>query len=255
MKKLMFYGICLAALLLTATTAKAQNSTVQFLSAEMRFGDKVVKGAPYSAEAVSEHTQTLGDGSRLSSRSTAVIHRNGEGRTYRNQEFNALGSLPGMTNDNDGWARLIVISDPVARVYYRLHPQMRVATKIPFENAPPAPVTPVPSVGAASTESLGKKMIEGVEAEGTRSVITIPIGRLGNERPLEIVSERWFSPELQIVVLSKHSDPRMGENIYRLTNIKRDEPDAALFTIPAGYRIQENHRPGVNAQRLRRPLD
>ena len=89
------------------------------------------------------------------------------------------------------------------------------------------------------SESLGEKTIEGVTAEGTRTVITIPAGRIGNERPLEIVSERWYSPQLQAIVMSSHQDPRFGETVFRLTNISRDEPDASLFTVPADYTVKE----------------
>jgi hypothetical protein len=89
------------------------------------------------------------------------------------------------------------------------------------------------------SESLGEKTIEGVTAEGTRTVVTIPAGRIGNERALEIVSERWYSPQLQAVVMSTHKDPRFGETVFRLTNVSRDEPDAALFTVPGDYTVKE----------------
>ena len=106
------------------------------------------------------------------------------------------------------------------------------------------------------TESLGKQVIEGVEAEGVRSVITIPEGRIGNDRPIEIVSERWDSPELQTVVLSKHNDPRFGETVYRLTNINRAEPAQTLFEIPADYKVEEGH-PGAffGPRRIKKPGD
>jgi len=89
------------------------------------------------------------------------------------------------------------------------------------------------------TESLGKQIIEGVEAEGTRSTVTLQAGLIGNERPVSIVSERWYSPELQIVVMTKQSDPRFGETTYRLTNINRSEPARTLFEVPADYTIKE----------------
>ncbi|HQU91262.1 MAG TPA: hypothetical protein PLK77_03145 [Pyrinomonadaceae bacterium] len=87
------------------------------------------------------------------------------------------------------------------------------------------------------TEELGTRDIEGVTAEGTRRVTTIPEGAIGNERPIEIVYERWYSKELGLVVYSKHSDPRFGEQTYRVTNIVRSEPDPSLFTVPQGYRV------------------
>ena len=95
--------------------------------------------------------------------------------------------------------------------------------------------------------------VEGIEAEGTRSIITIAVGQIGNDRPIVIVSERWYSPVLQAVVLSKHNDPRVGENVYRLTNINRAEPTKSLFELPADYKVEEasfpSHRPPTGGRR------
>jgi hypothetical protein len=88
-------------------------------------------------------------------------------------------------------------------------------------------------------EQLGKQIIEGVEAEGTRTTVTIPAGEIGNERPIEIVSERWYSPELQLVVMTRNSDPRTGETTYKLTNINRAEPAKSLFEVPSDFTIKE----------------
>jgi hypothetical protein len=88
-------------------------------------------------------------------------------------------------------------------------------------------------------ESLGKRNVEGVIAEGTRTTITIPAGEMGNDRPIEIVSERWLSPELQTVVMTRHNDPRFGETTYRLTNIVRAEPPRSLFEVPPDYQVKE----------------
>jgi hypothetical protein len=93
----------------------------------------------------------------------------------------------------------------------------------------------------AQKESLGTQMIEGVQAEGMRTTFTIPAGSIGNDLPIQVVSERWYSPELQTVVMTKHSDPRMGDTVYRLTNISRREPASSLFQAPADYTpAQEN---------------
>jgi hypothetical protein len=100
-------------------------------------------------------------------------------------------------------------------------------------------------------EDLGRQMMEGVKVEGTRSTVTIPAGKLGNDRPLVSVSERWFSPELGVVVMSRHSDPRFGTTSYRLTGVERREPPAALFEVPAGYAVEEG--PAAFRRRLARP--
>jgi hypothetical protein len=105
-------------------------------------------------------------------------------------------------------------------------------------------VTPAISTSADNrkVESLGVRNIEGVEAEGTRTTTTIAAGAIGNERPIEIVYERWYSKDLQLIVLSKHSDPRFGEQTYRLTNINRNEPDRSLFTPSSDYKIVTEQR-------------
>ncbi|MBK9528009.1 MAG: hypothetical protein IPO41_06735 [Acidobacteria bacterium] len=81
-------------------------------------------------------------------------------------------------------------------------------------------------------EDLGTRDFEGVSAEGTRRTTTIPAEAIGNERPIEIVYERWFSKDLGLVVYSKNTDPRFGEQTYKLTNIVRAEPDPSLFAVP-----------------------
>jgi hypothetical protein len=278
--------------------APPPDTNILFMASES-FDGKTVKGAPYSAESVTESIQTLADGNRIINRITSAIYRDSEGRTRREQTLKALG-IPGM---GDEPLQTIFINDPVAGVTYALDTRTHTAHKsMPFTfelagkagveggqrfefrvapgtatagtarsmilTAPmsaPAGGAPLPPPdvdhftfrtegGVAGTyvfktlpgansnavrEQLGKQMIEGVEAEGTRTTITIPAGEIGNERPIEIVSERWYSPELQLVVMTRHSDPRSGETTYKLTNINRAEPAKSLFEVPAGYTVKE----------------
>ena len=88
-----------------------------------------------------------------------------------------------------------------------------------------------------NTEDLGTQTMEGVFVTGTRTTKTIPAGQIGNEKPIRIAIEVWTSPELKTVVMSKRSDPRMGEQTFRLTNIVRSEPDASLFTVPTDFKV------------------
>ncbi|HZG54086.1 MAG TPA: energy transducer TonB [Pyrinomonadaceae bacterium] len=360
-----------------------------FMSSEMNFDSKVVKGAPYSAESVTESVQLLADGNRITRTSKASLHRDSEGRTRRDQTLNHIG--PWATSDEP--TQTIFINDPVAGANYILNPRTRTAQKMSnvrtfsrlrtgeghvletpggesrtqvflrsesgatttastasktapiqggrlsgkaIKSVPPTypaiakaagaqgPVSveivvgetgdveaakaasghpllqqaaveaarqwkfaptqlsgnavkvsgtisfnfTLPKEGEAAAgegamrvlipsrahegeghirmsgakpvkESLGKQTIEGVEAEGTRTTITFPAGMMGNERPINIVSERWYSPELQTVVLTKHSDPRFGETSYRLTNINRSEPARTLFEVPSDYTVKE----------------
>jgi hypothetical protein len=90
-----------------------------------------------------------------------------------------------------------------------------------------------------TTEALGKRMIEGVNSDGSRVTSTLEVGAIGNDRAIQSVNERWFSQELQTVMMTKHSDPRTGEESFRLVNVSRTEPPAYLFQIPAGYQLIE----------------
>jgi hypothetical protein len=220
-----------------------------FLSSEMRFGDRPVKGAPYSAQFVTESTQTLADGTRISRKSNGAVYRSAEGRTRREATLASVGPVAVEGEP----VQMVFINDPIARQHYALDVTHRTARRLPLPDKPPAPPGPAPegSEENVKTESLGRRSIEGVEAEGTRTTIQIPVGRVGNDRPLEIVSERWYSPELQVVVLSSHKDPFAGENVYRLTNINRAEPAATLFEVPADYTVVEGDPPKNPPKRQR----
>ena len=97
-------------------------------------------------------------------------------------------------------------------------------------------------------ESLGKQVIEGVECTGSKETTAIPAGAVGNERAIETVTEHWYSPDLQLEVLTKTTDPRFGETTYRLANIVRVEQPRSLFEVPADYKLEE---PNVNYKVMR----
>ena len=86
---------------------------------------------------------------------------------------------------------------------------------------------------------LEHKTLEGVAVEGRKTTTVIPAGKVGNELPITVVSEEWRSPELNLLVLTRHSDPRTGESSYRLQNIIRAEPDPSLFMVPPDYTVRE----------------
>jgi hypothetical protein len=112
---------------------------------------------------------------------------------------------------------------------------------------PMAPVTPfaLPLMprGKGETKSLGTRDFDGIKADGSQTTHTIPAGAIGNERPIVVATERWFSPELNVVVYAKTTDPRAGETTYRLVNVDRSEPSRDLFRIPDDYRVRGEPRP------------
>ena len=236
-----------------------------FISSLFEMGDKVVKGAPYSAEAVTERIQTLSDGNRIVRKNNSNVFRDSAGRIRREQEFGVIGNWVSAETPE----RHIFIKDPVAGFHYVLEPENQIARKIKLSEkgefrwkekahsgkGDEVSVAPGPGPAIrhkmrmrtqpenAREESLGKQTIEGVEVEGSRTVGTIAAGEIGNERPIETITEKWYSQELKLYVMTRHMDPRFGETIYRLTNIKRGEPEASLFQVPSNYKIEEGHGP------------
>lgn len=281
--------------------------------------EKLVKNAPFSADAVSESVQVLADGNRIVRSSTSKLYRNSEGRFRREMS----GGAGGMLGTYYGFGHGVSILDPVVGQRVMLDTDDKTARIVQLGSGQtiaiagrsvpaPKPITdaqraeieaklqraenltdeqkvklqrqlaearsmaetaassrtvgvtvtqaPVAASGSlgstytsllpsvskyeTQTEDLGVRDFEGVSATGTRTVTTIPAGAIGNERPIEIAYERWYSKELELVVYSKHSDPRIGEQTYRLTNIVRSEPDPSLFSVPTGYRVLADP-PGV----------
>jgi hypothetical protein len=276
-----------------AQQGAAERATFEFAISEMVMG-KAVKGAPYSAEAVTESIQVLADGNRIVQRNVAAVSRDSEGRTRRDQTMKWRGG-DGQSEER----KTSFINDPVSGTSYTLHHNEKTAFKTwarkiqvgpadeekaealardaevkakieargseHMKMKPPHPQGPPGAIGFggdiriamggpgfafsgkmdAKKESLGTQTIEGVQAEGIRVTMTIPAGEIGNEQPINIVSERWHSPELQVVVMTRHSDPRAGETTYRLTNINRSEPARSLFEVPSDYTLREGGPGGV----------
>ncbi len=173
------------------------------------------------------------------------MYRDSAGRTRRDRTLSMIGPWSSSGKPPE----IIFIHDPVAGVNYVLNPATKTAYKreLPSETSSPPHGGmrrgAVAQIGQVSQESLGVQMIAGVEADGTRTTTVIPAGKIGNERPITITSEAWYSPALQEYVLTKRDDPQFGEIIYQLTNIKLGEPPASLFQVPSGYTIQEGPPP------------
>jgi len=247
-----------------------------------------VKGSPFCATVVTEHTQTFADGNRIHTTENSVLCRDSEGRTRREAQLNLLGAVPQGTA-----SKMITIVDPVAGVRYSLDPTAKIARKMSLpamlqesgtvaagagtrnvmvysrsgapEGLPPAmPGTAVfidrkvISAGGSDTppitENLGDQTINGIHATGTRVTTTIPAGQMGNEQPINVVSEDWYSPELKVMVMTKHTDPWAGQLTTQFANVNTSEPDSSLFTIPSDYRVVDEKDAGPFMIKIKPPV-
>lgn len=207
----------------------------QFLGAEMRFGDKPVRGQPFSAETVVTDTRLLFDGTTVKNVRTGAIHRDAAGRVRREQTLDTIAGTPILAAGGKA-QKLVFITDFAASTQIFLDENLKTARRSKLN--PRAEQPPDPPAEQESGSVVGTRTISGVTCELTRDEQEIPIGRIGNDKPLKVVSERCYSPQLQLVLSSSHRDPLAGLHEFTLRNIRRAEPASDLFAIPAGYRVE-----------------
>jgi len=229
-----------------------------------------VKDAPFCATVTTEHTQSFADGNRIHTSNSSLMCRDSEGRTRREADLNLLGA--GAENSSP---KLITIVDPVAGVRYLLDPDDKIAHKM-TTSGPGGPAGMPPDLPAKgermmvlqnnggpdgstfstnvmfrkigrdanqpppAAENLGDQMLNGIHATGTRITTTIPAGQMGNDKPISVTSERWYSQDLKATVMTKHSDPWAGELKTEFTNVNTSEPDPSLFSVPSDYKIVDD---------------
>jgi hypothetical protein len=264
MKHFVHLGTVLLAAAALAGPVSAQTAAFNTFNAAV---GPFVRNLPYSGEGVTTVSQTLGDGTRIDQTTTAKVYRDSAGRERREQTVAGLTAL----NPLSASETLVTIFDPVEGANYTLDPKRRTARRMPLvitmttmqtpqgvgratvirrapadlgdmtfrvgTGTPPSGALMRAGPGPFSVQTLSAKPIDGVTATGIVWKTTIPVGQIGNDRPIEISDEQWTSTDLNVVVLSKHHDPRTGDVEYRLTNIIRAEPQADLFVIPSDYQV------------------
>jgi len=235
----------------------------------------VVKNAPYTAQVVTERTQALADGNQIAIRRTTMTYRDGAGRT-RQEIRDADGEVVTVTI-NDPVAGATLILHPRDRSAVRIahtrkdggediivkrvegtgdaERQRDVRIQVPralggsdtalrdaqMQVAPlmNGAFADLKWASKAATKDLGTRDVGGIKAEGKLRSYEIPAGALGNRNPIVVSDETWTAPDLQVTVYTKHSDPRSGDVVFRLENVRREEPAAALFAVPADYTVRE----------------
>jgi hypothetical protein len=255
------------------------DEAMDFVGFEEGVSGQTVTSSPFTATITTESTQVLADGNRIQRKTSSTMARDSQGRTRREMELPSIG--PWATAGKP--PRTVIINDVVAGKQYVLDTVRKTAREFGpgpgaggfrFEShsdmssveergnltvttmGPGVNDLPVFSVQrmehGASVTPLGTQTINGITAQGTRMTRTIPAGEIGNEKPIVMTTDRWYSPDLLTVVMTKRTDPLRGDSIRQLTNIQRSEPDASLFQVPSDYTVsQENSKVEVKVRRWR----
>jgi hypothetical protein len=216
--------------------------------AEWMYGEHIpaVPALPFSAKVELELVNQLQDGTLITHTTYNIDARDSQGRT-RNEARNwfnpAEGTEPRLTR--------IELYDPASKIRTNLFPLTKTARQwnvsAPTPNTTPAAQTPS-SKPETSKENIGSDSVEGLPVRGVRVSQTYAPGALGNDRPLTIVTEYWYSEDLKINLLTKRTDPRYGVQTVRVTNLVRQEPDASLFAISDDYKIFRDNVPQTIVQ-------
>lgn len=205
---------------------------------------QIVTGAPYSADVSNQSVQTLTDGNTITRNTSGHVARDSQGRMYSQE------TITGGPFAQNGPVTITSISDPVAGYAYQLNSSTKTAVRRVLRT-PPASAAQSGKTARRSeqfrpadspnvtTSDLGTQNIGGVNAQGKSMTHTVPVGAVGNAQPIVSTNEVWYSPDLQIPVLAKRNDLRMGQSTYAVTNIQRAEPPASLFQVPSDYTVKD----------------
>ncbi len=190
----------------------------------------MTRGAGLSVEQFEEHVETQADGSSATDVFKATVYRDSVGRMRTDSD---------RTGDRGEALSVGQLVDPVAGFIAILLPAEKTAHRM---NVPDGAFYAMRSgfnLGKALrardvvtiNEDLGRRTIDTVEYQGTRTVVT-------SEQPAaRIIRDVWLSEKLGLIGLVEAAGPDW-RHIARIENLDVREPDPARFVIPAGYVTQ-----------------
>jgi hypothetical protein len=206
--------------------------------------------APFTAIVNTEWIRQFADGTTITLKNHRAIARDTAGRIFQERRL-----LVPDDSKHDSPVTQIEISDPISHALYICVPQELVC-QVEIFSAPAPAIPPVSTAerkaGSPVPEDLGKQTIGGLETVGARDTTVIPAGAIGNDRPLFVKREFWYSPKLGVNLISKRQDTRFGTQNFELTDIVLGQPDPKLFELPIGSKVidlrKETELPASQAQ-------
>ncbi len=198
--------------------------------------------APFSLMLETEWTRPLADGGTWTIANRRRIARDSAGRVYQERWLLAPkgGKVPSRMS-------FIQIADPVKHTGVtcdvRSHKCMvgyyRETSEMTYKPSPETSGQLRDGAGTYTHENLGENTVAGLPTVGMRDTTTLNAGIVGNDRPLSIIREFWYSQKLGINLLSSLSDGRYGTQRFKATELTQGEPEPSLFEMPSGYTLVE----------------
>jgi hypothetical protein len=205
-----------------------------------------LSNAPFSAVVNTESIRQLANGASITLKNHRAIARDRVGRIFQERRL-----LVPEDGKHESVLTQIEISDPVAHELFICVPKEEVCQVEDFD----APAFQPPKTAASAREGanmrdLGKQSVAGLETIGTRETVVIEAGKIGNDSPIEVQREYWYSPQLGVNLISRLQDPRVGIQNFEVSDIALSEPDAKLFKVSSKMKVidlrTKNERPAAN---------
>jgi hypothetical protein len=234
-------AICVISLL-ALPVAVAQNGNGAMLMQLMSMDDDagIVLGQPVAVIEKNVQTESLADGTKITTPSEIRKWRDSQGRFRKQGGEVEAGEEPAF--------RIARIIDPVNNTLTVLNFDSKVATVFHLPDQGPGHLHPwtgrddepiLAREGVKVTvEKLPGREIAGVYAEGRRETRVRPPGTVNNDKVIVSVGERWVATDLKILMASSLNDPR-GNLTREVTKLDRSEPDPSLFTIPSDFKVKD----------------
>ena len=195
-------------------------------------------GAPFTATVVTEWTRLLEDGTTTTIKNHRTVARDSVGRVFQERRnFSPNGDKETTTLSELDYV------DPIRHELYVCFARTHTCNVHPYDQPATAPVSRPASVtlpngaGSITLESLGQNAIDNLEVLGSREITTINRGANGYQHPEPTIKEFWYSPQLEVNLITKRFEPRGGAQNFTLENINLNEPNPNLFVPPANYKL------------------
>jgi hypothetical protein len=202
--------------------------------------------APFSATLATEWIKYAADGATMTFVNERHIARDSRGRIYQERWYPVPKN--GSVKSTMNWIQLV---DPRQRTLYNCSTEKHACEVLLYDpagdlsaaSARKGSAGPLPhGNGNVAWEDLGTTNIAGIDTVGTRETTILNAGTVGNDLPLTLIGEYWHSEQLGINLRSIRTSPTFGKQVFTVTELTPGDPDAQLFELPAGYKVNDQRK-------------
>lgn len=213
------------------------------------FGGKTVTGKPFQATFTVTRTETL-PGNSITNTTTGTVARSGDGSTFRDAKFSAIGPWASSGKAHEyAYIRNMTMGTQyivnVARGTFSAFPIREHQPPQGWENRRNSQSSGNETVADNPNATYKDPVTNAVysNVDDRKITRTIPAGEIGNLNPIVTTTERWYSNDLDVLLMETRSDPRFGTSTYQLSNIGLS-PSASLFAPDPSFKEVQRGRFG-----------